>query len=247
MLGALFGLCSFFVDLPLKLMSGYILFLTAAGAGVPMVCLVRFKLRSIYIVSMSECWRNDIAADRALNRFGFSSRFTVRRMRSFAAFDYNAAACYGAYMPVVIRIRLPLCALGMTERRAVLKGYRTLFAAGAGLIVSCLCRTGSVSRLISIGCYFLVEYMGMTELCFDYITTFRTLNGIFLGSVTFMIRCMRCKIAFFGAACCLASMPVTACVICPAGSRIVRRFFTVLYITNITDSFMLAGSNICAS
>ena len=135
---------------------------------------------------MSECRRNDIAADRALNRFGFCSRFTVRCMRSFAAFDYNAAACYGAYMPVVIRIRLPLCTFGMTEsiafgsttdraglrsntgsRRpvvltkfAVLKGCRALFTASTGLVISSLYCAVGIRCLVSIGCNFLIKYMG---------------------------------------------------------------------------------------
>ena len=86
-------------------------------------------------------------------------------------------------MPVFIRIRLPLCAFGMSERItfgclayragfwsgtgsrspvvltkfAVLKGFRAFFAAGAGLIVSCLCFAGGIRCLISIGCNFLAS------------------------------------------------------------------------------------------
>ena len=99
-----------------------------------------------------------------------------------------------------------------------------------------ICFVGFILRSVYI--------VGMTELCFNDISTLSTLNSVLLGSMTLMIRCMCCKIAFLGAACCLASMPVTACITCPAGSRIMRCQFTILYITYIADSLMLASGNI---
>lgn len=134
----------------------------------------------------------------------------------------------------------------MLSQFTVLKGLRAFFAASAGLVISSLCCAGGVRCLVSIGCNFLVKYMGMTELCFNYISALRTLNRVLLGSVTCMIGSMTCKIALLCAACCLASMPVTAGIICPAGSRIVTRQSTVFYTTNIAFCLMLAGGNICA-
>ena len=67
-----------------------------------------------------------------------------------------------------------------------------------------ICFVGFIIRSVYI--------VGMTELRFDDISALGTLNSVFLGSVTCMIRCVCCKIAFFGAACCPASVPVTACI-----------------------------------
>ena len=143
-------------------------------------------------------------------------------MSLLAAFDYNAAAFNGTSVPMVVTVILPFVAFGMSERitfgcltyRAgfwnstgsrcpvvrtkftVLKGCRALFAASAGLVISSLYRAGSISRLIIIGCYFLVKYMGMAELCFNDISTLGTLNGVLLGSVTCMIRSMSIFAAF---------------------------------------------------
>ena len=159
-------------------------------------------------------------------------------MCSFAAVDDYTTACDGTGVPMVVLVRLPFGAFGMSERitfgcmayRAgfwsstgsrspvvlsqftVLKGCRALFAASAGLVISSLCCAGSISRLICIGCYFLVKHMGMTELCFNYISALGTLNSVFLGCVTCMVGSMTCKIAFLCAVCSLASVPVTACI-----------------------------------
>ena len=222
--------------------------LAAAGAGIPMICFVGFIIRSVYIVGMARSRSNYISANRTFYRVGFCCSRTIRCMCSLAAFDYNTTACNSTSVPMIVLVRLPFGAFGMSERitfgcmayRAgfwsstgsrspvvirqftVLEGCRALCAANAGMVISSLCCAGSISRLVSIGCNFLVKHMGMDKLCFDYIIAFRTLNGVFLGSVTCMIRCMCCKIAFFGAACCPASVPVTACITCPAGSRIMR-------------------------
>ena len=99
-----------------------------------------------------------------------------------------------------------------------------------------ICFVGFILRSVYI--------VGMTELRFNDISTLSTLNSVLLGSVTLMIRCMCCKIAFLCAACSLASVPVTACITCPAGRRIMRCKFTILYITYIADSLMLASGNI---
>ena len=175
-----------------------------------MICFVGFILRSVYFVGMTESRGNHISAYRALNRIGFGGLCTVRGMSRLAAFDYHTTACNGTSVPMIVLVRLPFGAFGMSERItlgcltygagfrsstgsrcpvvrtkvAVLKGCRALFTASAGLVISSLCCAGSISRLVSFGCYFLVKHMGMDKLRFDYIIAFRTLNGVLLGSVT---------------------------------------------------------------
>ena len=72
-----------------------------------------------------------------------------------------------------------------------------LAAAGAGIPM--ICFVGFIIRSVYI--------VGMTELCFNYISALGTLNSVFLGCVTCMVGSMTCKIAFFCAVCSLASMP----------------------------------------
>ena len=213
-----------------------------------MICFVGFIRRVVGYVGMTESRGNHISAYRALNRIGFGGLCTVRSMSRLAAFDYNTTACNGTGVPMIVLVRLPFGAFGMSERitfgcmayRAgfwsstgsrspvvirqftVLKGCRALFAASAGLVISGLCCAGRIRCLVSFGCNFLVKHMGMTELCFNDISALGTLNGVFLGSVTCMIGSMTCKIALLCAVCSLASVPVTACITCPAGSRIMR-------------------------
>lgn len=73
-----------------------------------------------------------------------------------------------------------------------------------------------------------VYFVAMIELFFNYISALGTLNGVLLGSVSFMIRSMCCKIALLCAVCSLASVPVTACITGPRRSRIMRCQCTVL-------------------
>ena len=218
--------------------------LVSASTFVPVVILIGLPIGTV-CMGMSKS-RSDLeAADRALDRIGLSCRLTIGSMSCLAAVDHNTAACDSTDVPVTGLILLPLGALGMTEFFAGCEGFRTLFTALTGLVVlgriSAICLACKVLFL----CYFLVEYVGVLELCFNFITTDRTLDRILFGSTTLMIGSMCSEGVLFGTACCVTLVPVTGCILFPRRSvPVVICNGTVGYAANIADCCLLTGSNV---
>ena len=218
--------------------------LVSASTFVPMVVLVGLPIGAV-CVGMSKS-RSDLkAADRALDRIGLSCRFTIGSMSCLAAIDHNATACDSADVPVTGCVLLPFGAFGMTESFAGSKGFGTLLTALTGLVV--LGRIGAVCLACKVPVcnYFLIKYVGVTELSFDLITAHRTLNCVLFGSTALMIGSMCSEVVLFGTACCVTLMPVTGCIFFPRRSvPVMICNGTVGYVTNITNSCLLAGSNV---
>ena len=218
--------------------------LVSASTFVPMVILIGLPIGTV-CVGMSKS-RSDLeAADRALDRIGLSCRITVGSMCCLAAIDHNATACNRTDVPVTGCVLFPFGAFGMTESCAGGEGIGTLLTALTGLVV--LGRIGAVCLAckVLICNYFLIKYVGVTELCFNLITARRTLNCIFFGCTALMIGSMCSEVVLFGTACCVTLMPVTGCILFPRRSvPVMICNGTVGYVTNITNSCLLAGSNV---
>ena len=159
-----------------------------------MICFVGFILRSVYSVGMTESRGDHISAYRALNRIGFSGRCTIRCMCSFAAVDDYTTACDGTGVPMVVLVRLPFGAFGMINYSAVLKGFCAFFTTSTRFVEGSRLQAGSISCLILFINHFFVKYVDVVQLCFNDISTLRTLNSVLLGGMTLMIRCVCCKV-----------------------------------------------------
>ena len=191
--------------------------LIAASTLIPVVVLVRLPFSTV-CVGMTKSRSNLEVADRALNRIGLSCRFTIGSMSCLAAVDDDATACDSTDVPVTGCVLLPFGAFGMTESLAGGEGFGTLFTALTGLVV--LGRIGAVCLAckVLICNYFLIKYVGVTELSFDLKLTDGTLDRIFFGCAALMIGSMCIEVALFGTACCVALMPVTCFVLFPSRS-----------------------------
>ena len=218
--------------------------LVAASTFVPMVILIGFPIGAV-CVGVSKSRSNLEAADRALDRIGLSCRITVRSMCSLAAVDHNTTACNSTDMPVTGLILLPLGTLGMTEFFAGCEGFCTLFTALTGLVV--LGRIGAVCLAckVLICNYFLIEYVSVTELSFDFKLTDGTFNRILFSCAALMIGSMCSEVFRLGTTCRVTLMPVTGCILFPRRSvPVVICNGTVGYAANVTNSCLLAGSNV---
>lgn len=218
--------------------------LVAASTFVPMVILIGFPIGTVCMgVSKS---RSDLkAADRALDRIGLGCRFTIGSMSCLAAIDHNATACNRTDMPVTGCVLLPFGAFGMTESLAGGEGFGTLLTALTGLVV--LGRIGAVCLACKVPVcnYFLVEYVGMTELSFDLKLTDGTLDRIFFGCAALMIGGMCSEVFRLGTTCRVALVPVTVCATFPSsGVPIVVSNSTVGYAAIVTNGCLLTGSNV---
>ena len=218
--------------------------LVATSTFVPMVILIGLPIGTV-CVSMSKS-RSDLeAADRALDRIGLSCRFTVGSMSCLAAVDDDTTACNRTDMPVTGCILLPFGAFGMTESFAGSKGFGTLFTALTGLVV--LGRIGAVCLAckVLICNYFLIKYVGVTELSFDLKLTDGTLDRIFFGCTALMIGSMCSEGVLLGTTCRVTLVPVTGCVLFPRRSvPVVICNGTVGYAANVADCCLLTGSNV---
>ena len=137
--------------------------LVSASTFVPVVILIGLPIGAM-CVSMSKSGSDLKATDRALDRIGLSCRITVGSMCCLAGVDDYTTACNRTDMPVTGCILLPFGAFGMTESFAGSKGFGTLFTALTGLVV--LGRIGAVCLAckVLICNYFLIKYVGVTEL-----------------------------------------------------------------------------------
>ena len=193
--------------------------LVATSAFVPMVILIGLPIGAM-CVSMSKSGSDLKATDRALDRIGLSCGITVGSMSCLAAVDHNATACDSTDVPVTGCILLPFGAFGMTESCSGGEGIGTLLAALTGLVV--LGRLGAVCLAckVLICNYFLIEYVGVLELCFDLITAHRTLNCVLFGSTTLVIGSMCCLAAVEhnATACTRTDVPGTGCIRLPVGA-----------------------------
>ena len=218
--------------------------LVAASTFVPVVVLIGLPIGTV-CVGMSKSRSNLEAADRALDRIGLSCRFTVGSMSYLAAVDDDATACDSTDVPVTGCILLPFGAFGMTESFAGSKGFGTLLTALTRLVV--FRRIGAVCLAckVLICNYFLIKYVGVTELSFDLKLTDGTLDRIFFGCTALMIGCMCCEGVLLGTTCRVTLVPVTGCVLFPRRSvPVVICNGTVGYVTNVTNGCLLAGSNV---
>ena len=200
----------------------------------------------IEYVGVTELSFDLITAHRTLNCILFgSTALMIRCMCCLAAVDDDTTACNGTDVPVTGLILLPLGSLGMTEFFAGCEGFATLLTALTGLVV--LGRIGAVCLAckVLVCNYFLIEYVGVTELSFDLKLTDGTLDGILFGSAALMIGSMCCEGVLLGTACCVTLMPVTGCILFPRRSvPVVICNGTVGYAANVTNSCLLAGSNV---
>ena len=160
------------------------------------------------------------------------------------AFDHSAAVRYCADMPVVFTVSFPFGTFGMTVGSAVFKGISTLLATSAGDIVLCGFGAGSAAYLVLLVGNLLIEYMGVVQLCFDFVQTFCTLDSVFLGSTALMVGSVRCKILLFGTFCSVALVPVAGFVLFPGSVPIVVCKVTVGNTANVTFSQFCTGSYI---
>ena len=86
-------------------------------------------------MGVTQCRSDNVIAYGTLLRGCLGCR-RARSMSRFAAFNDNSASCNGADMPVVIFIKLPLCAFGMlTVGGAVPSGSTNLIAVCAIIVV----------------------------------------------------------------------------------------------------------------
>lgn len=96
-------------------------------------------------MSVTERRSDDISAGAALDRLGLGCSVSIGCMGSLACFDNRSAAVYGADMPVVCRVRLPLRSLGVSERFAL-----GSTAVGAGLGSNTGCRNPAVGSKLAV-------------------------------------------------------------------------------------------------
>ena len=216
--------------------------LVSASTFVPVVILIGFPIGTV-CVGMSKS-RSDLeAADRALDRIGLSCRITVGSMCCLAGVDDYTTACNRTDMPVTGCILLPFGAFGMTESCAGGEGIGTLLAALTGLVV--LGRIGAVCLAckVLVCNYFLIKYVGVTELSFDLKLTDGALDRIFFGCAALMIGGMCSEGVGLSTACCVTLVPVAGCVLFPRRSvPVVICNGTVGYAANVTNGCLLAGS-----
>lgn len=218
--------------------------LVAASTFIPMVILIGLPIGTV-CMGMSKS-RSDLeAADRALDRICLSCRITVGSVSCLAAVDHNATACNRTDVPVTSCVLFPFGAFGMTESCAGSKGFGTLFTALTGLVV--LGRIGAVCLAckVLICNYFLIKYVGVTELSFDLKLTDGTLDRIFFGCTALMIGSMCSEGVLLGTTCRVTLVPVTGCVLFPRRSvPVVICNGTVGYAANVADCCLLTGSNV---